>query len=54
MFVLKSPKVLYIWRGTGATDEEMQAVKHVVGLVGGTPTQVQEGKEPGNVGLYLA
>uniref|UniRef100_A0A674NW28 Scinderin like b n=1 Tax=Takifugu rubripes TaxID=31033 RepID=A0A674NW28_TAKRU len=46
VFVLKSPKVLYIWRGTGATDEEMEASKHVVGFLGGTPSQVQEGKEP--------
>lgn len=48
VFVLKTPNALYVWRGTGATDEEMEASKHVVGFLGGTHVQVQEGKEPGN------
>uniref|UniRef100_A0AAQ5X442 Gelsolin-like domain-containing protein n=1 Tax=Amphiprion ocellaris TaxID=80972 RepID=A0AAQ5X442_AMPOC len=46
VFVLKSPKALYVWRGVGASDEEMTAAKHVVGFLGGTVTQVSEGKEP--------
>lgn len=47
MFVLKSPKALFVWRGVGASDEEMVASKHVVGYLGGAATQVSEGKEPG-------
>lgn len=47
VFVLKSPKALFVWRGVGASDEEMGASKHVVGFLGGSPTQVFEGKEPG-------
>lgn len=47
VFVLKSPKALFVWRGVGATDEEMVASKHVVGFLGGSPTQVSEGKESG-------
>lgn len=48
VLVLKTPNALYVWRGTGATDEELEASKHVVEFLGGTPIQVQEGKEPGN------
>lgn len=47
VFVLKVPSALFVWRGAGATDEELGASKHVAGFLGGTPTQVQEGKEPG-------
>lgn len=47
VFVLKSPTALFVWRGIGATDEEVEAAKHVVGFLGGSPTQVAEGKEPG-------
>lgn len=47
VFVLKSPKALFVWRGVGASDEEMAASKHVVGFLGGSATQVSEGKEPG-------
>ncbi|XP_075877089.1 scinderin like b [Nelusetta ayraudi] len=46
VFVLKSPKALFVWRGVGASDEEMAASKHVVGFLGGSATQVSEGKEP--------
>lgn len=47
VFVLKSPKDLFVWRGVGASEEEMKAAKHVVGFLGGSPTNVSEGKEPG-------
>lgn len=47
VFVLKSPKALSVWRGVGASDEEMAASKHLVAFLGGSPNQVSEGKEPG-------
>ncbi|XP_042353278.1 scinderin like b isoform X2 [Plectropomus leopardus] len=48
VFVLKTPDALFVWRGVGASDEEMEAAKHVVGFLGGSPSQVSEGKEPAN------
>ncbi|XP_010731646.2 scinderin like b [Larimichthys crocea] len=48
VFVLKSSNALFVWRGTGASDEEMEAAKHVVGFLGGSPSQVSEGKESGD------
>lgn len=47
VFTLKTPKALFVWRGVGATDEEMAASRHVAGFLGGNPSQVAEGKEPG-------
>lgn len=47
VFVLKSAKGLFVWRGVGASDEEMAAAKSVVDFLGGSPTPVSEGKEPG-------
>lgn len=47
VFVLKSSNALFVWRGVGASDEEMEAAKHVVNFLGGSPSQVSEGKEPG-------
>nr|XP_046247771.1 scinderin like a [Scatophagus argus] len=46
VFVLKSPESLLVWRGKGATPEEMAAAKYVAGLLGGNATEVEEGKEP--------
>ncbi|KAG9341518.1 hypothetical protein JZ751_019023 [Albula glossodonta] len=46
VFVLKSPDSMFIWRGVGATEEEMAAAKHVVGFLGGSASEVSEGKEP--------
>uniref|UniRef100_A0A4W6FE52 Scinderin like b n=1 Tax=Lates calcarifer TaxID=8187 RepID=A0A4W6FE52_LATCA len=46
VFVLKTPSALFVWRGVGASDEEMEAAKHVVGFLGGNASQVSEGKEP--------
>ncbi|KAM9322115.1 scinderin like b [Pholidichthys leucotaenia] len=45
-FVLKTPNSLFVWKGVGASDEEIDAAKHVVGFLGGSPSQVSEGKEP--------
>lgn len=52
VFVLKTPTALFVWRGVGASDEEMEASKHVVSLLGGSPTNVPEGKEPGQYLLW--
>ncbi|XP_061878252.1 scinderin like b [Entelurus aequoreus] len=46
VFVLKSPGGLFVWRGVGASDDEMQAAKHVVSFLGGSASSVSEGKEP--------
>ncbi|XP_054646873.1 scinderin like a [Dunckerocampus dactyliophorus] len=46
IFVLKSPSGNFLWKGRGATAEEMVAAKHVAGMLGGTPTEVAETKEP--------
>ncbi|XP_071374678.1 gelsolin-like [Centroberyx affinis] len=46
VFVLKAPGALSVWRGVGASDEEMEAAKHVVGSLGGSASNVAEGKEP--------
>uniref|UniRef100_A0A8C4TD54 Scinderin like b n=1 Tax=Erpetoichthys calabaricus TaxID=27687 RepID=A0A8C4TD54_ERPCA len=46
VFVLKSPEGTYVWKGVGASDEEMAAAKHVVSVLGGKVTDVSEGKEP--------
>ncbi|XP_070689028.1 scinderin like a [Pempheris klunzingeri] len=46
VFVLKTPESLFLWKGHGSTQEEMAAAQHVVGLLGGTATDVEETKEP--------
>uniref|UniRef100_A0A672Z6E6 Scinderin like b n=1 Tax=Sphaeramia orbicularis TaxID=375764 RepID=A0A672Z6E6_9TELE len=46
VFVLKTSSALFVWRGQGATDEEMDAAKHVTSFLGGSVTQVSESKEP--------
>ncbi|XP_074544495.1 scinderin like b [Halichoeres trimaculatus] len=45
-FVLKSLSKLFVWKGVGASSEEMDAAQHVVKVLGGSATQVAEGKEP--------
>ncbi|XP_077462678.1 scinderin like a isoform X2 [Stigmatopora argus] len=46
-FVLKSAKGAVVWKGRGATPEEMAAAKHVVAVLGGgSHTEVAESKEP--------
>ncbi|XP_051930138.1 gelsolin-like [Hippocampus zosterae] len=48
-FVLKWPKGTFVWKGRGATPEELAAAKHVLGILGGgTPVEVAETKEPEN------
>uniref|UniRef100_A0A8D3DRB9 Macrophage-capping protein n=1 Tax=Scophthalmus maximus TaxID=52904 RepID=A0A8D3DRB9_SCOMX len=54
VFVLKSPKAVFVWRGMGASDEEMAAAKHVVGFLGGSAAQVSERKEPGGYDFWSA
>ncbi|KAJ7986406.1 hypothetical protein DPEC_G00339570 [Dallia pectoralis] len=46
VFVLKSPDALFSWRGVGATDEELAGAKYVTSFLGGSVTDVSEGKEP--------
>ncbi|XP_076001281.1 scinderin like b isoform X2 [Genypterus blacodes] len=46
VFVLKTPSCLCVWRGVGASDEEMEAAKHVAGFLGGSAKNVSEGSEP--------
>lgn len=48
VFVLKSPDSMFLWRGVGATDEELSAAKYVCSFLGGSATEVAEGKEPGD------
>lgn len=47
VFVLKCPTSTFIWKGVGASGEEVTTGKQVAGVLGGSPTQVEEGKEPG-------
>ncbi len=53
VFVLKTPSELFVWRGVGASDEEMEAAKHVVGFLGGSASQVSEGDESGGCPLKI-
>uniref|UniRef100_A0A8C4DT54 Scinderin like a n=1 Tax=Dicentrarchus labrax TaxID=13489 RepID=A0A8C4DT54_DICLA len=46
VFVLKSPESLFMWKGKGATPEEMAAAKYVASLLGGAATEVEEASEP--------
>ncbi|KAF5909401.1 gelsolin-like, partial [Clarias magur] len=46
VFVVKSPDSVFLWRGVGATDEELSAAKYVCSFLGGSATEVAEGKEP--------
>lgn len=48
VFVLKTPESIFLWIGAGATDEEMSAAKYVCSTLGGSATEVTEGKEPGD------
>uniref|UniRef100_A0AAY4B2L1 Macrophage-capping protein n=1 Tax=Denticeps clupeoides TaxID=299321 RepID=A0AAY4B2L1_9TELE len=45
-FVLKTPDALFLWKGVGASSEELAAAKHVCSFLGGSVTEVVEGKEP--------
>ncbi|KAK5869326.1 hypothetical protein PBY51_024053 [Eleginops maclovinus] len=46
VFVLKTSDSLFLWKGKGATPEEMDAAQHVASMLGGTATEVEETKEP--------
>uniref|UniRef100_A0A672IP73 Gelsolin-like n=1 Tax=Salarias fasciatus TaxID=181472 RepID=A0A672IP73_SALFA len=46
VFVLSSLNSVTIWKGHGATAEEMDAARYVAGLLGGAPTEVEETQEP--------
>lgn len=46
VFVLKTPDSVFVWKGVGASDEEMLAAKNLVSVLGGSATNVAEGKEP--------
>ncbi|TRY87533.1 hypothetical protein DNTS_007090 [Danionella cerebrum] len=46
VFVLKSPESLFVWKGAGASNEELVSAKYIVSILGGQPTDVSEGKEP--------
>ncbi|KAJ8011363.1 hypothetical protein DPEC_G00057370 [Dallia pectoralis] len=52
VFVLKSPAGTFVWSGVGASNEEKAASKHVVTTLGGSATDVCEGKEP--AGFWMA
>ncbi|XP_067846040.1 scinderin-like [Heptranchias perlo] len=47
-FVLKTSQQSYIWKGVGASATELKTAKYVVSVLGGSATEVQEGKEPDN------
>uniref|UniRef100_A0A671T0L8 Gelsolin-like n=1 Tax=Sinocyclocheilus anshuiensis TaxID=1608454 RepID=A0A671T0L8_9TELE len=46
VFVLKCPGGLFLWKGVAASEEEMAAAKHVCSFLGGSATDISEGKEP--------
>nr|AAO63152.1 gelsolin [Anableps anableps] len=46
VFVLKSANSLFVWKGKGASPDEMTAAQYVASLLGGTTTEVDESKEP--------
>uniref|UniRef100_A0A673L9H8 Macrophage-capping protein n=1 Tax=Sinocyclocheilus rhinocerous TaxID=307959 RepID=A0A673L9H8_9TELE len=46
VFVLKCPDGLFLWKGVAASEEEMAAAKHVCSFLGGSATDISEGKEP--------
>lgn len=45
-FVLKTPNSVYIWKGTGASCDEVAAAKSVVSALGGSAKEINEGSEP--------
>lgn len=47
VLVLKCPNGLFLWKGVAASEEEMAAAKHVCSFLGGSATEISEGKEPG-------
>uniref|UniRef100_A0A3Q1F6S3 Scinderin like a n=1 Tax=Acanthochromis polyacanthus TaxID=80966 RepID=A0A3Q1F6S3_9TELE len=45
VFVLKSNETQYVWKGKGATEEEMPTAKYLTSLFGGNATDVEESEE---------
>ncbi|XP_043941617.1 adseverin-like [Protopterus annectens] len=45
-FVLKTPQSVYLWKGTGVSDDEVTAAKSVVSTLGGSAKEINEGSEP--------
>ncbi|NP_835232.2 scinderin like a [Danio rerio] len=46
VFVLKFPEGMFLWKGVGASEEEIAAAKYVCSILGGSATEISEGKEP--------
>ncbi|XP_056315789.1 scinderin like a [Danio aesculapii] len=46
VFVLKFPEGMFLWKGVGASEEEIAAAKYVCSFLGGSATEISEGKEP--------
>lgn len=47
VFVLKTPTSLFVWKGKGASSDEIAAAESVAKFLGGSVTKVEETKEPG-------
>jgi len=52
VFVLKFPDGLFLWKGVAASEEEMAAAKYICSFLGGSITEISEGKEPGGRLLF--
>ncbi|XP_037554064.1 adseverin [Nematolebias whitei] len=46
VFVLKTPTSLFVWKGKGASSDEIAAAESVAKFLGGSVTKVEETKEP--------
>ncbi|XP_030583511.1 scinderin like a [Archocentrus centrarchus] len=46
VFVLKTPDCLFLWKGKGASSDEVAAANYVASLLGGTATVLEETQEP--------
>lgn len=53
VFVLKFPDGLFLWKGVAASEEEMAAAKYICSFLGGSITEISEGKEPGGCLLFI-
>ncbi|XP_069795373.1 scinderin-like [Narcine bancroftii] len=45
-FVLKTQNEMFLWKGVGASASEVKTAKYVASVLGGSPTEIDEGKEP--------
>uniref|UniRef100_A0A8C5DSK6 Gelsolin-like n=1 Tax=Gouania willdenowi TaxID=441366 RepID=A0A8C5DSK6_GOUWI len=46
VFVLKTPESLFLWKGKGSNEEELEAAEYVANMLGGSLTDVEENQEP--------